>query len=164
MDADGFLISALLVIPYHAVQRRVWAEYIAAGFSDLRPAHAPVLQLLAPSGSRATELAAQLGVSKQAVGQMVSELEQCGYLERIPDPRDGRAQLVQRTARGWEVNRATRRAVQDLQDEWAQWVGEDRVEELRATLAELARRLAGGDLRVSAVRAGQQGRRLTVQG
>jgi len=164
METDEILIGALLMISCHAVQRGVWAAYIAAGFSDLRPAHAPVLQLLAPSGSRATELAGQLGVSKQAVGQLVSELEQCGYLERIPDPRDGRAQLVQRTARGWEVNRATRRAVQDLQDEWAQWVGEGRVVELRATLAELARCLAGGDLRVSAVRAGQKGRHLTFHG
>lgn len=45
-------------------------------------------------GSRLTDLAEALGVSKQAVGQLVDELCDMGMLERRPDPEDGRAKRV----------------------------------------------------------------------
>jgi DNA-binding MarR family transcriptional regulator len=41
-----------------------------------------------------TDLAARMGISKQAVGQLVDELEQMGAVERVADPSDGRAKLI----------------------------------------------------------------------
>lgn len=51
-------------------------------------------------GVRQTELAQRLGVSKQAVGQLVDELEGLGVLTRWADPGDGRARQVGYTPRG----------------------------------------------------------------
>ena len=51
-------------------------------------------------GSRLTDLAQALGVSKQAVGQLVDDLVEFGMLERRPDPNDGRAKRICYTARG----------------------------------------------------------------
>ena len=51
-------------------------------------------------GSRLTDLAQALGISKQAVGQLVDELSDMGMLERRPDPEDGRAKRVCYTSLG----------------------------------------------------------------
>jgi DNA-binding MarR family transcriptional regulator len=51
-------------------------------------------------GSRLTDLALALSVSKQAVGQLVDDLVDYGMLERRPDPDDGRAKRIGYTARG----------------------------------------------------------------
>ena len=60
----------------------------------LRPAHATLFPHIDLGGTRLTVLAQRIGISKQAVGQLVAELEAMGSLERIPDPSDGRAKLI----------------------------------------------------------------------
>jgi DNA-binding MarR family transcriptional regulator len=51
-------------------------------------------------GTRVTELASKLGVTKQAVGQLVDDLQAYGWVERRPDPDDGRAKRVHFTEHG----------------------------------------------------------------
>lgn len=139
MPQDDFQIGALLAIAAHAVQVRVFAAYARAGFAELRQAHTPVFQLLSAEGDRVTDLALRAQTTKQAMGYLVGYLEVHGYLERVPDPKDGRAQIVRRTARGWEVNRLARRVVEEVQQEWARQLGADQMEQLLSLLRELAR-------------------------
>ncbi|MCA9591617.1 MAG: winged helix DNA-binding protein, partial [Myxococcales bacterium] len=51
-------------------------------------------------GTRLTTLADKLGVSKQAVAQLVDDLEAMGVMARVPDPDDGRAKRVVFTDKG----------------------------------------------------------------
>jgi len=139
--ADGFLIGSLLQVPLEVLGQRVQAGYAAAGLDDLRPAHSVVFRTLAPDGERVTDLAARAHTTKQAMGYLVDYLVQHGYLERLPDSTDGRAQIVRRTARGWEANRVARQVVSEVQAEWAATLGHDRLELLLSLLAELAARL-----------------------
>lgn len=135
--ADGFLIGSLLGIPYDVLGKRVEAGYIEAGFEDLRPAHSPVFRFLAPDGDRVTDLARRAGTTKQAMGYLVDYLIGRGYLERLPDPTDGRAQIVRRTERGWAVNRTAWEVVAAVQAEWGAAIGEERMDVLLAVLREL---------------------------
>jgi DNA-binding MarR family transcriptional regulator len=64
------------------------------GTPRIRPAHTSLFPHLDLEGTRLTELARRLGISKQAVGQLVDELEQMQLIERVPDPSDGRAKLI----------------------------------------------------------------------
>src|SRR5690349_14644863 len=66
-------------------------------------------------GDRIVELAKRAQMTKQAVGYLISYLERHGYVERVPDPTDGRAQIVRRTERGWAFQRAAGRVVQEIQ-------------------------------------------------
>ena len=61
------------------------------GFADFRPAYGTIGQHIADRGSRVTELAQLAQVTKPTVVYLVNDLERLGYVERIPDPADGRA-------------------------------------------------------------------------
>jgi DNA-binding MarR family transcriptional regulator len=124
---DGFLIGSLIAAVAVELERRVLDGYHLAGFTDIRAVHAHVFRLLPSEGCRITELAERAYSSKQATGYLVDYLEEHGYLERVPDPKDGRAQIVRRTERGWELNRMARQLVQQVQNEWAQQLGEERM-------------------------------------
>lgn len=68
---------------------------------EIRAAHTALFPHIdVTRGSRLTDLAQALGISKQAVGQLVDELSEMGMLERRPDPDDGRAKRVCYTSLG----------------------------------------------------------------
>ena len=138
-ETEPYLIGALLMIISQTLFRRIDRRLAEEGFPDYRPAHRPVFQYLSVEGSRITELAERAQITKQSMGELVHSLEERGYVERVPDPRDGRAVLIRRTERGWALNRTLRRLVQELQDEWARMLGEKEMEHL----LRLLRRLAG---------------------
>lgn len=59
------------------------------------------LQQLAVAGpARPGELAARLEVEAPHVTRQVQRLQQAGYADRVPDPDDRRAQLIQLTPAG----------------------------------------------------------------
>jgi DNA-binding MarR family transcriptional regulator len=131
------LIGALLAISHHELQARVQAGFAEAGLPEIRPAQAAIFQWLPVEGAHATELAQMIGTTKQAVGYLVDYLEAKGYLERVPDPRDGRALLIRRTERGWLVNQTARRLVEEIQTDWAELIGPENMAALRDLLASL---------------------------
>ncbi len=61
---------------------------------DIRAAHTNLFPYIDLEGTRLTVLARRVGISKQAVGQLVDELTTMGVVERVPDPADGRAKLI----------------------------------------------------------------------
>ena len=137
----GFLIGALVGTAYEAIGQRVTARIGAEGGEALRRGQTDVFRFLPPEGGRVTDLAAIAGTSKQAMGYIVGGLVERGYLVQEPDPEDGRAQIVRRTERGWEVNRAARRAVLEVQAEWTEILGAERMELLMDLLRDLATHL-----------------------
>lgn len=79
---------------------RLWNEealrrlHERPGYRGIRASHLALLPHLDWEGVRPTELAARVGVSKQAVGPLLDELEAMGLIEKIVDSRDARARLV----------------------------------------------------------------------
>jgi DNA-binding MarR family transcriptional regulator len=69
---------------------------------------------------------------------LVDYLEQRGYLERRPDPSDRRASLIRLTDRGWDQVQAALAIIADLEKEWTRTLGKQQMQELRASLTELA--------------------------
>ena len=66
----------------------------------VREAHTRLFPHIDLEGTRATEIARRAGISKQAVGRLLEDLEAWGVIERLPDPADGRAQIVRWSAAG----------------------------------------------------------------
>jgi len=109
----------------------------AAGYTDIRPGHGCVFGTIDPEGSRLTDLAHRANMTKQSVGEATSDLEQRGYVERVPDPNDGRAKIIRLTERGREAHAIGSRLIDDLEREWAERYGEERVAALREALEEI---------------------------
>jgi len=134
---DGRMLGALLRIPFQAIVARIHAGLQARGYDDLRPAHFVVFQLLPPEGARVTELAEKAQITKQSMGELVHHLDDCGYLERVVDPTDHRAKVVRRTERGVELDKAAREILGQIEAEWTERLGSDRMTSLRQTLRDL---------------------------
>ena len=130
-------VGLLLFLPYRAMENRVFQGLATAGFEDLTPAQARVFARIAPSGSRLTDLAAQAGITKQSAGFLVDQLERGGYVERVPDPADGRARLVRIAERGARSVDASRGIVDQVEAEWTAHLGERRMAQLRHILTDL---------------------------
>jgi DNA-binding MarR family transcriptional regulator len=96
-----------------------------------------VLQYPGPEGARPSELAARLGMSKQALNYLLGELERLGYLERRPDPKDGRSKRIVLASRGASAVPVIRAAVTEVEQEWARELGTRRFAQLRALLVDL---------------------------
>ena len=106
----------------------------AAGYGDLRPGHGCVFGNIDPDGSRLTDLAERARMTKQSVGEVASDLEGRGYVERVPDPNDGRAKIIRLTARGREAQAIGQALIDDLERNWGERFGADRVAALREAL------------------------------
>lgn len=103
----------------------------------LRPAHTGVFPHLDHAGTRLTDLAARMGISKQAVQQLVDELEQMGAVERIPDPSDGRAKLIRFSTKPGTSLLDGLAHLQKLERELAETIGAERMAALRDGLGAL---------------------------
>jgi DNA-binding MarR family transcriptional regulator len=95
-----------------------------AGHPDIREGHGCVFGFIdLDKGSRLTDLAANAGLTKQAVGEAVTELERIGYVTRVPDPQDGRAKIIKLTDRGMDAVIKGRRIFAEIESEWAEQIG-----------------------------------------
>ena len=126
----------LLFYPYRALESRVLAALADAGF-EITLAQARLLQRVADTGSRLTDLAAQAQVTKQTAGELVDQLQRRGYVERVPDPSDGRARLVRLGPRGQAAVALAAPVVAEVEAEWTAHLGPEAMAALRSALVRL---------------------------
>jgi DNA-binding MarR family transcriptional regulator len=128
----------LVALAYQEFVHLLRADLAERGFTDLARSDAYVFRALDAESLTITELADRLGVTKQAASQVVDDTRRRGYLERRPDPRDGRAWRLALTARGVEALAASRRFHAAYEERLAREHGADRVAVLRALLSAMA--------------------------
>lgn len=131
------MAPALMRASYDWAIGRIMEHLHAAGFRDVRSSHAPVIAFPGPHNTRPSELAARTGRSKQHINILLRELEAAGYLERRPDGDDQRAKVIHLTDRGMDLAAAIRTAVESVEDEWRQLIGDRRLGALKQTLLDL---------------------------
>ena len=120
-----------------ALETELFARLRESGFPDLRPRHSALLTALEPQGTRLTVLATRAAMTPQAMGELVDDLEQKGYLHRMSDPTDRRARLVAFTPRGQQALSECLAVVARVEAHYASLLGQDRYDTARTTLAEL---------------------------
>jgi DNA-binding MarR family transcriptional regulator len=131
------LVGALLRMPWEAVRRHMLERLHERGFADFDAAYLNVFQYPGPQGTRPSDLAAQLGISKQALNYLLGELERLDYLERRPDPDDLRSKRIALTSRGAAAIGVIREAVGEMETAWAKQLGPKRFAQLRGLLVDL---------------------------
>jgi DNA-binding MarR family transcriptional regulator len=109
---------------------------VGAGFPQ-KPKHSAVFAQIDPSGSRLTELAHRANITPQAMGELIDELEDLGYLTRQPDPTDRRAKLIMLTEDGLAAVEAGRQTIVGLEKRITEILGAEGHKELREMLTKL---------------------------
>ena len=131
------LIGALLRMPVELIRREVVVALHAKGFDDITGAHTQVLKWPGPNGERPVDLAAQAGMSKQAMNYLLGQLEELGCIERVVDPDDVRSRRVYATERGKSIVETIRGAVGELEHDWQSKLGAEDWHELKRILMRL---------------------------
>ena len=146
----------------HAIEFGQWMLHAglqrarALGHTRLRPAHARLMVWIDWDGTRSTDIARAQDISKNAVGQLVTELEEMGYVERVADPRDGRAKIVRYTDAGMALLSDSLAIGSQLDTEVAAILGPERMAQFRSLLAEIYHRLPDYPARGANHRAAKQ--------
>lgn len=134
---DAATAAALLRVSSQLVEG-IQQGLARRGFADVRPAHGFAFARI--SGTRATtaDLAAHLGVTKQAAAQLVGHLVDLGYLRREADPHDGRAKLLTLTERGRACTLAAEQAAADVVGQWRDALSAAQFAQLEQALLRIA--------------------------
>jgi DNA-binding MarR family transcriptional regulator len=127
-------IGRLLQRAYRAFTEQATALLQARGHQGLSLAHTTFLAYIDEEGTHITALAERAGMTKQAMGQMIAELERHGYISRNPDPADRRATLVRFTATGWQFLRDAAEVKRTIDSEYVAVLGAERFAALRQSL------------------------------
>ncbi|CAN7544656.1 MarR family transcriptional regulator [Terrabacter sp. LjRoot27] len=133
MTSEPF-VGLLMFIASRDVETRVVAAMRRAGVDDITLAQARVAARIGPHGTRLTDLAEQAQVTKQTATALVDRLEAAGYVERVPDPTDGRARLVRLTDKAATLLPIARAEEAQIEREWEAHLGPRRMRELREAL------------------------------
>ena len=127
-------LIGLLDVAFDEFTAELTKRIAATAHSDIRVSHGCVFGTIDPEGTRLTDLAERARMTKQSVGEVASDLEQRGYVERVPDPSDGRAKIIRLTERGRNAQAIGRGLIDDIEREWAERFGTERIAALREAL------------------------------
>jgi DNA-binding MarR family transcriptional regulator len=137
-DLRGFELPLRLLLGFRVLIDELHEELARQGHPQMRPMHGFVFQAVMRAGGRygatAADLGRALGVSKQAAGKTIDMLEGLGYLRPGHDPGDARRKTYTLTPHAYDALERSERIFEDLRDQWAQTIGEDR---LRAIVEDL---------------------------
>lgn len=127
---------AMLGQAYSLLGFKIVEGVVGAGFPQ-KPSHSAVFAQIKAEGTRLTDLARGANITPQAMGELVDELEDLGYVERLPDPTDRRAKLIVLTDRGKQSIAAGIATIDGLEDQITAILGERGHRQLRTLLGRL---------------------------
>lgn len=140
-DEDTPVLLLITLAERHLAEG-LQAHLVAAGFDDHRVVHHNVMAHVTFDGIRLTELAEKAGITKQAMSELVLDLERLGYLVRTADPHDRRAKLITFTDKGRAAVGEAMRAFAEMESA----LGERSLRSLRRSLLKiLATPIAGAE-------------------
>lgn len=116
-----------------------------AGHSWFGPAQARLMGYIDRRGATQRALVEHVPMTKQAVNQLLAELEREGVVVRAPDPDDRRARIVRYTAKGLRALADADRIKMVIEEELAAGSSRKELEKTKERLAALARALAAGE-------------------
>jgi len=135
-------IGRLLLNAHRNYSLQALTKLRERGHEGLSLAHTNLLAHLDLEGTRLTTLAERMGVTKQAIGNLVGELEAKSYVRREVDPHDRRAAVITYTAAGWGFLQDAHVVKREIEAEYIAVLGEQGMQELRQLLGQLVRGVA----------------------
>ena len=131
-DPDKFwrLIDRVQLSVNRYLTPRLWR----AGYTDFRPAHAKVFENLSPISNTVTSLAENAQMTKQAMSELVIDLETLGYLRRVPHPSDRRAKQIVLSCKGEDIVRVAFLSLKEMNNQVEKTIGSGRLAAAQETM------------------------------
>jgi DNA-binding MarR family transcriptional regulator len=134
---EGLLLR-LLFRTTDAMNRTMAKRIRACGYPDFQPSFTGVLAHIDTEGTRIGTVANRMGVSRQAASQRLQEIEALGLIERVADPKDGRAVIARHTPAGRRILLTAIEVMLGIEDEYQAIIGRDGLARLKRLLTRLA--------------------------
>ncbi len=106
---------------------KMWREN---GYNDIRILHLPVLVNVHPDGINVNALAEKARSSKQAISQILKELEEFGYVEMSTDPDDKRVKIVTFSEKGIGFISQMLGCAKELEKRFMKMLGKEKLHQL----------------------------------
>jgi DNA-binding MarR family transcriptional regulator len=143
----GWTLAVELLLASRALFGELHERLAAQGHPRLRPAHGFVFHAVGPDGATTSEIAATLGVTKQAARLIVAELVELGYLDYGTDPGDARRRPLRLADRGRDALGASAAIFDRLRDEIREEISERELGTAVKVLTAIESRYGAGGLR-----------------
>jgi DNA-binding MarR family transcriptional regulator len=109
----------------------------ARGHREMQLSFPRLLGNLDTEGTRIGALARRMGTSRQAVSQLLKEVEAAGLVERRADPKDGRGIVIRFTPHGRKVLADAVEVMADIEADYASLIGKQGLDRLKRMLKQL---------------------------
>lgn len=127
-------LARMFAIAYRQLITDLHGELARRGWNDVRPAYGFALLALREGPLSSGELGVLMGMTKQASSKLVEALVDAGYARRGASIGDARVRPIELTDRGRDLQKTAERIYTELEDRWADVIGQDRLAALRADL------------------------------
>lgn len=128
-------LGALLVRAFRWFEEGLATDPDTAHLPRLSGTQFMALASLDGDGTSIAELARRVGVTRQAMHQMVGELDKASLVDLVDSPSDRRIKLVKLSLLGRTLDQKAAAALGDLEAELAKRIGKGAVADLRRHLA-----------------------------
>lgn len=105
------------------------------GWPEITRAQSLVFVNIGEGITRPSEIAAKVGVTRQAIHQTINELSDAGFVTLEPDPKDRRAKVLRFTEKGAKIGMDAVQGLQEVENLLSQRIGPEAVAALRGALA-----------------------------
>ncbi len=122
-------------------QQDMVEEAARRGHTELKASHNSVFATLDAEGGRPSEMAAQAGITRQSMGEIIRDMVRLGHVEMGPDPADRRAKIVTWTERGLANAREGFGHIREMEVLLAERLGQERYDALVDGIVEATRLL-----------------------
>lgn len=119
-------------------KRQFDQEMGALGYPYFAEARGNVLRFVGPKGVGQAVIVKRMGFSKQAVQQLIDELVNDGVVKRLPDPEDGRGNIVVLTQAGLSAMHHANVVKRKIEQKYVKLLGSTKLTHLNDILDELA--------------------------
>ena len=131
-------LGRLLIESFRVFRANTLKHYRENGIMDLTPVQAAMMRRVHANGSRFSELAGRMGVSRQAIAQIVASTERLGYVKTEDDSTDARAKIVICTKKGRKFLRSLKGILTQSNRDVEAIIGKQRLKHLEETLILIA--------------------------
>ncbi|MGA9102670.1 MarR family winged helix-turn-helix transcriptional regulator [Aeromicrobium sp.] len=142
LPPDRYPLIRLINLANRAMQTDMVRQAHERGYTEVKQAHNAVFGFLGEHGARASDMAERAGMTRQSMGEIIRDLVNLGILETRPDPTDRRAKVVVYTPKGLELTTGGFQYILGLEEQFAEEIGAEPYEELRAGLERITELVA----------------------